>query len=130
MVGALASLLDQPDLSLGVTCCEANALPQIFLRDRMGAGARHQKPFRLQQLQAQEIDIFIASQGTSQGLLATSEGRRIEDHQIIAPPGLDQLAHLLECIGLAIDAAILHLVHRRVRSGHGQCIETDIEALH
>src|SRR6187200_1353600 len=61
MVGALASLFDQANLSLGVACCEADALPEICLRDRMGTGARHKKPFRLQQLQTQEIDVLITS---------------------------------------------------------------------
>ena len=80
MVGALTTLFNEPNVSLGITRREADALPEICLRDGMGTGARHQKSFRLQQLQAQEVDILIASQRTSQGLLATSEGRRIEDH--------------------------------------------------
>lgn len=48
MVGALAPLLDQPDLTLSVTCCEADALPEICLGDRMGTGTGHQKPFGLE----------------------------------------------------------------------------------
>lgn len=52
MIGALTSLLDQPDIPLGVA---GNALLKIFVRDGMGAGASDEKPFQLQQLQAQEI---------------------------------------------------------------------------
>ncbi len=48
MVGALTPLFNQSNLSLGVACREADALPEIFFRDRMGAGARDEKPFRFQ----------------------------------------------------------------------------------
>jgi transposase len=46
MVSALASLFDQSNLSLGVACRQADALPKIFFRDRMGAGELPPK-FRL-----------------------------------------------------------------------------------
>ncbi len=55
MVGTLASLFDETNVSLGVVGCEADALPEIFLRDMMGAEAGHEKPFRLQQLQIRGI---------------------------------------------------------------------------
>ena len=53
MVSALASLFDETNISLDVTGREANALPEIFFGDGMGAGARNQKPFRLQQLHSE-----------------------------------------------------------------------------
>jgi hypothetical protein len=55
MVGTLAPLFNQSDVSLGVARREADALPEIFLRDMMGAEAGHEKPFRLQQLQIRGI---------------------------------------------------------------------------
>ena len=48
MVGALTSLFDQPDVSLGVARVEADALPEISLRDGMRIGTGDEKPFRLQ----------------------------------------------------------------------------------
>ena len=48
MVGALASLFNEPNLSLGVAGREADALPEISLRDGMRIGTGDEKLFRLQ----------------------------------------------------------------------------------
>ncbi len=48
MVGAVTPLFNQPNLTLGIACGKADALPQIFFGDGMGARAGYEKPFRFQ----------------------------------------------------------------------------------
>lgn len=52
MVRALAPLLNESDIPLGVASGEADALPEIFFGNGMGAGAGDEKPFRLEQFHA------------------------------------------------------------------------------
>src|SRR6478752_2198527 len=61
MVGALASLLDKPDVSFGVSGCKPDAVPEISFGHRMRTTTSNQKPVRLQQLQTQQIDVLVTS---------------------------------------------------------------------